>query len=359
MIAMLLPLIAAAAGPGPVRPDAIRPRPLAVDSSRHPAGVAIRVDDRHHRLFVTVGPFKVPPTGMAMHGMEMDMASMAQSESLVTTFRWPADRLFHAVQLAVVDGNGDLLPRRLLHHTYMVNFDRRMLLYPLTERSFSFGEETADLLLPATVGVPMKAGYEMGVIIMWNNETGHEVDDAYVRYTFQINPRHQWPRPTLVMPFLADEHLVVAGFDTFSVAPGGRTMTTDFTVPINGRLFAAGAHLHDHALRMSIVDPRTGRTLISVHAIRDSTGHTNGVSRALPGLFGGGPHLRPGRTYRLVTTYDNPTGDTLTGAMALLGGLFVPDRMKDWPKLDRNSPDTQADVDQIFGRTHRIALSTH
>jgi hypothetical protein len=111
---------------------------------------------------------------------------------------------------------------------------------------------------------------------------------------------------------------------------------------------------------MSIVDPRTGRTLISVHAQRDSTGHTTGVSRALPGLFGGGPRLRVGRTYRLVTTYDNPTGDTLTGAMALLGGLFVPDHMKDWPKLDRNNPDTQADVDQIFGRTHRIALAnTH
>ncbi|HEY2804357.1 MAG TPA: hypothetical protein VGI92_00705, partial [Gemmatimonadales bacterium] len=95
------------------------------------------------------------------------------------------------------------------------------------------------------------------------------------------------------------------------------------------------------------------------HAIRDSTGHTLGVSRALPGLFGGGPRLRVGRTYQLVTTYDNPTGDTLTGAMGLLGGLFVPDRMRDWPKLDRNNPDTRADVDQIYGRTQRVALTPH
>lgn len=349
MTFILLPLI-----------DALGARPSApaMDSTRHPAGVSVRVDDRHHRVVVTVGPFKVAPTGMDMDGMEMDMAAMAQSESLVTTFQWPANRDIHSVELAVVNPEGQLLDRRLLHHTYMVNFDRRMLLYPLVERTFSFGEETANIEAPATVGVPMKAGHHMGVIIMWNNTSGHEVDSAYVRYTFLINPRHQWPRPTLVMPFLADEHIVVAGFDTFSVAPGGSTMTTNFTVPINGRLMAGGAHLHDHAVGMSIVDGVTGRVLISVHAVRDSTGHTLGVSRSLPGLWGGGKRLKVGHPYRLVTTYDNPTGHTITGAMALLGGLFVPDRMRDWPALDRNNPDTRADIDQIFGRNRTMAVNS-
>ena len=324
--------------------------PLHADTTLHAAPVQVSMDDHRHTLTVTVGPFRVPPTGMDMH--DMDMAMMAQSESLVARFQWPANREFHAVELSVVNSRGELLPRRLLHHTYMVNFDRRMLLYPLIERTFSFGEETADLETPATIGVPMHAGYHIGIIIMWNNETGHEVDDAYVRYTFRINAKRQWPEATPVIPFLVDANLVVAGFDTFSVAPGGRTVTSTFTVPISGHLLAAGGHLHDHALFERIEDARTGKVLIGVHTQRDSTGHVLGVSRALPGIWHAGPHLLAGHPYRLVVQYDNPTGHTLTGAMGLLGGLFVPDRHGHWPALDPRNPETRADIDQIIGVRH-------
>ena len=327
------------------------------DTSLHMAPVALRVDDHRHIITVTVGPFQVPVGTMDMRGM--DMATMAQSESLVARFQWPATRKFHSVELAVFDGHGGPLPRRLLHHTYMVNFDRRMLLYPLIERTFSFGEETSDLETPAMIGMPMTQGHHMGVIVMWNNETGRDIDSAYVRYTFRINPRHQWPAPTAVIPFLVDAHLVVAGFDTFSVAPGGRTVASHFMVPISGHLLAAGGHLHDHALQMRIEDERTGKVLVRVRARRDSTGHVLGVSRALPGIWGAGPHLKAGHPYRAVVVYDNPTADTLVGMMGLMGAVFVPDRHDHWPALDLNNPDTQADIRQIVGTRAASAVTAH
>ncbi|HEY2806969.1 MAG TPA: hypothetical protein VGI92_14010, partial [Gemmatimonadales bacterium] len=65
MIAILLPLLAAAAGPHPTHTVVAHPLTV-VDSSRVPAPVDVRLDDRHHHIIVTVGPFKVPATGMEM-----------------------------------------------------------------------------------------------------------------------------------------------------------------------------------------------------------------------------------------------------------------------------------------------------
>ncbi len=273
----------------------------------------------------------------------MDMSTMSQAESLVGMWVWPATRRFHGVSVEVIDAHGALLPRRLLHHTYMVNFDRRQLVYPILERPFSFGEETQNLTPPATIGLPMINGQHLGIIIMWNNETGRDVDGAFVRYTFQLNPRHQSPPPVDVMPFFVDVHLVIGGADTFSVAPGGRSLSSDFTLPISGHLLAAGGHLHDHAIEVRLDDPRTGRTLVRVRAIRDSLGHVRALTREHPDLWRGGLHLLAGHPYRLVVVYDNPTADTLHAVMGMMGGIFVPDRRHSWPALDETNPDTRAD----------------
>ena len=322
------------------------------DSTSHPSRVDVRLDDRHHQVVVTIGPFRVPAT---MPMADMDMMTMMKAESLMGAFDWPKATQFHGVRLAVVDGQGGLLPRRLLHHTYMVNFDRRQLVYPIMERPFSFGEETADITPPATIGIPMQRGQRMGIIIMWNNETGRDVDGAYVRYTFLLNPPHQRPGPMEVMPFFVDSHMTLGGRAGFDVPPGGRIISSDFTVPISGRLIAASGHLHDHALQMQLVDQRTGHVLTTVKAERDSTGHVDGVSRELPGLWRRGPHLVAGRNYRLVVQYDNPTGDTLVGAMAMMGGLFVPDKRGAWPAVDPTNAEWRTDLAGFPGAVQLLA----
>ena len=68
----------------------------------------------------------------------------------------------------------------------------------------------------------------------------------------------------------------------------------------------------------------------------DPNGTVLSVSRKLFGIFGEGPHLRAGRRYLMIVSYDNPTADTLRGMMGLLGGLFVPDDLTGWPAVDRS-----------------------
>ena len=75
----------------------------------------------------------------------------------VARFEWPLDTWVRGAQVKVVDGRGQPLPRQLLHHLTIENFDRRELVYPVAERLMSMGKETQDISLPRTVGVPMKA----------------------------------------------------------------------------------------------------------------------------------------------------------------------------------------------------------
>src|SRR6266496_612060 len=156
-------------------------------AARSPSPIHLRscwtreVDEGRHTLTVTIGPFHVPQSPSMMGDM---MMMRRNNDELEGAFTWPATVRFRGGTLEVIDNAGHPLPRRLLHHTYMVNFDRRQLVEPISECPFSFGEETQDITIPGALGLPMAAGMRLGIVIMWDNLTGHDVDGAYVRYTF-------------------------------------------------------------------------------------------------------------------------------------------------------------------------------
>lgn len=322
--------------------------PAARDTLPRSAHTTVALDSAYREVVVTVGPFHVPQA-MAMSEEEMMAMMMSQQDTVVGIFEWPRSAWFHGAKLEVVDGNGAHLPRRLLHHLNVMNFDRRQLVYPILERTFAFGQETEDMSVPASIGMPLLRGQHLGVVVMWNNQTGRDIDDAFVRLTFKLNPRNQWPQPMTVLPFFADVHMVAGGFDTLSVPPGGRVITWEFTVPIGGHLLAVSGHLHDHGRTVRLEDAATRDEIVTVESRRDSTGHVSGMSRALLALLTDGPHLQAGRLYRLVVTYDNPTGATLTGMMGMMGGIFAPDNPRAWPSIDVNDRDYLADLANLPG----------
>lgn len=319
----------------------------ASGGGREPGPSNVRVDSARHTIVIGVGPFHLEPAMPMMHDMAME--HMEGGDSLVKRFAWPMTTLVQGLRLEITDGAGRPLPRRLLHHLNLVNFDRRSLVYPLVERLMGFGQETEDVSVPRSIGLPMTAGQRIGLYVMWDNQTGHTLDDVYVQLTFRWAPGNLQPRPIAVMPFTIDGHLVPGGHNTFLVAPGGYTQTFDFTFPLNGHLVAAGGHLHDHGIRISMIDRTTGQTIVTVRPKRDSTGHVLGMSRALLALRGEGPYLRADHRYRLEVEYENPTADTLVGMMGLLVGLFAPDDATRWPAIDRNDPDYQKDMVDILG----------
>ncbi len=354
-LAVLALAALAATTPAPLSDSPIHRPPV---SKTH---VDVQLDERHHTLAVTIGPFHVSQSPSMMGDM---MMMRRNHDKLEGAFAWPVAARFRGVTLEVIDSAGHPLPRRLLHHTYMVNFDRRQLVEPIAECPFSFGEETEDITIPRSIGLPMQAGMRLGIVIMWDNLTGHDVDGAYVRYTFLLNQRHRQPAPLDVLPFFVDVHHVNGGTDGFEVPPGGLVVTKQFTVAASGHLLAASGHLHDHAVMMRLEDAGNGHILAKVRTRRDSTGHLLAVDRPIFALWNRGPHLKAGHSYRLVVVYDNPTPDTLINAMGMMGGLYSPDRLRDWPAVDPQNADYRKDKEGYGGVDSLLAtldssLSSH
>ncbi|HEX3926622.1 MAG TPA: hypothetical protein VHW65_01380 [Gemmatimonadales bacterium] len=328
------------------------------------APVVVRVDSARHEVEITAGPFHLPamPPGMDMMEMMGDMAGghAAHLEQLITRFKWPMTDWLRGYHLEITDQNGKLLPQRTMHHMEFVNFDRRQLVYPLAERVLGIGEETATIMLPRTVGLPLTKGQEVGVFLMWNNDTGHDMDGVMLHFMLKSSPANLTPRPVAVLPFKVDVNSHPGMPDSWDVPPGPGTYSkaSIFTVPVSGRLLGIGGHMHDHGVEMRIEDVATGKVLAHVHAIRDSSGDVSGVSRQLLAVKGKGPHLRVGREYRMVAVYENHSTETLKGVMAVIGGLFAPDNIKQWPAVDRNSAEYQRDIAVMLHPTVDLAASS-
>ena len=268
----------------------------------------------------------------------------AHQEQLLIKFPWPQDTWLRGFKLTITDKHGKVLPQRTMHHMEFVNFDRRQLVYPLAERLLGIGEETAPIKLPKTIGVPMDSGQEVGVFLMWNNDTGHELDGINLRFELIYLPNNLTPRPVAVLPFKVDVNVTPGIIDAYDVPPGGSSKSVEFTVPVTGRLLGVGGHMHDNGVEMRLEDARTGKVLARVHTLHNKAGEVIGVSRQLLAVKGRGPHLIAGSVYRLVSVYENKTTEPVRGVMGLMGGLFAPDNMKDWPKLDRTNKDYLRDI---------------
>ena len=318
---------------------------LCLASANAQVPVRVRVDSAHHEVLITAGPYCLPAAPARSHEMDMDMDMEYEPEDLlVDRFTWPLTTWVRGFRLTIVDAAGHPLPRGLMHHMSMMNFDRREVVYPIVERLLGEGRETGDVVFPRTVGIPLATGEHLGLYIMWDNQTGTEVPAAYLRLSLPWISPHQVPKPVVALPFLVDVNFVFGGANSYAIPPGRSTRRYEFSVPLAGHLLAAGGHLHDYGAALRLEDVRSGKTMVRIWPKRAPDGRVLGMSRQLFGTHGRGPLLRTGRTYRLVVEYDNPTGAPVPHVMGSIAGLFVPDDVGRLPALDPDDPAYRADA---------------
>jgi hypothetical protein len=312
--------------------------------------LVLAVDSSRHEIVIRIGPFAVPAMAMAeLSGMQPDMGmtghdAMAQDSPLFR-FDWPVDGWARGFRVALVDRQRRPLPRHLLHHMLLVNFDRRQLLYPMLERLLGVGAETDDVTLPRTIGIPVRHGMVMGIYVGWHNDSMEPLEGVSLELTVQWLPTNQNPPPVSVLPLYMDANLTVGVSNAFDVPPGHLEKSWSFTMPVSGRLLGVGGHLHDYGSAVRLEEPARGRTLITLQARRDSSGRVDGLRRKLFGVRGEGLKLSAGHTYRVVGVYDNPTGVLRrNAAMAHMVGLFVPEDLARWPAVDWSDPVIQRDL---------------
>jgi hypothetical protein len=315
---------------------------LASGSGPEDAKAAVVVDSAKREVVVTVGPYHVAAMPPGMKHEEMD--KMDDHSTPVVRFDWPVDGWLRGFRVEVVDANDRPVDRSVVHHLIGVNFDRRQLLYPAVERLFGIGRETEDMMVPRTIGVPMKSGYRLGMYMAWQNETGKDLDGIKIRVRLSYSPTNLNPRPVDAMPLYMDVNLTVGGTNTFPVPAGRSEKGWEFVMPTAGRLIGFSGHLHDYGAGVRLEDVESGKVIATVKATRKPDGKLLKISRSLPGVSGDGIALKAGRKYRVVGIYDNPTGETIPGAMAHIAAVFAPDDISKWPALDLADDTLQEDL---------------
>jgi hypothetical protein len=323
--------------------------PARSHSCRGPdAPISTVVDPTRHAVVITLGPCVVPALGTMNMGHMSSMEMMVHSpgnEDVRAHFRWPADVWMRSFDLKLFDANHQQLDQpTTMHHMELLDFDRRQIIYPMVERVFGMGEETSGAHTPKSVGLPLDAGMDMGLYVMWNNHTDRPLDGVMFQLTIGYSPRNLVPRPTIVLPFKADVNVHPGAGDAFDLPPGGGSRSSTFTMEVSGRLIAIGGHLHDYGKELRLEDAKSGKVLARVRAQRTPDGRVTGVSHGLYGIAGRGPHLLAGHQYRLVAVYEGSPADSIRGAMGLMGGIFAPDDYRKWPRLDRTNPDYLIDL---------------
>ena len=318
-----------------------------------PPPLHVQVDSTHHRVLITGGPYRVP-VSPEMAGMMMDMPATP-----VQKFAFPLDGWLQGFRIDLFDDRGHELPHRLLHHLIVVNFSRRQFIYPALERLMGVAEEsdTGDVRIPRTIGVPMRAGQDLGVYAMWHNDSGPEIPVAYWRIVLFMAP-HSYGR-LAVLPAYMDVNIQTNPEENrFNVPPGHFEIGYEFNPPLSGHLLMVTGHIHDYGAVVRLVDVASGKSLVEVKSKRDSLGHVLSMPRKLLAIRGDGLYLRAGRRYRVVGVFDNPTRDTLYGAMASMVGLFAPDHYREWPAVDPADPYYQRDLVDLLanGKTDSVIV---
>ncbi len=283
-------------------------------------------------LVVRLGPVRLPAN--AEHH---DVDQMA-----LKTWRMPKAGWLRGYRVEMVDGQGNLLPQQLLHHAEMVDLERRDLLRAALNRITSAGKETSALMLPTTLGYPVREGQELGINAMLANPTGTEYREAYLRATLTVTPQGT-PNVRPVMSLYAETAYDSTGDSDFDLPPGESNKVVEFSVPMAGQVLGVGGHMHDYGTRFVVVRGGTGDTIYNAVPRLDSAGAVAGMPQ-VP-MFGRSLHLASGDRFVMTVFYNNTSGRLLEKAgMGTFGMVFVPDDLAQWPALDRNDPGVKRDL---------------
>ncbi len=352
-------LAAACASPPLTTPTPMAPH-LRTSSDELGLEIEVSAHAESGQVIVDMGPFDVPAGGstqMQHHGEGMEMAmDMAMDHdgpnahgapSPLLPFEWPVEADIKGFNVSVLDGQGHALPREMLHHMIGVNFGRRQLAYPVPERFFGVGTETGDVALPGDLALPMARGQRLAFYAVWHNDTEVDLTDVYIRVAVAVAEDDQSNTP--VLPAYFDTNNQIGASNMFSIEPGETTRGWEFEVPVSGSLLAATGHMHDYGSHVRLEDAETGEVLVRLNAITDDAGKIEGVQskvfRKWLGLRSDAVRLEKGHRYRVVGVYQSPLSEPIVdGAMAHIVGLFQPDDLSAWPRLDPNSEIVKQDI---------------
>ena len=349
LIFVLLPAHAAAAQSGErpcpagaVLRAAVQKSADASNRSAMPSS-AVQVDTARQEIRILAGPFRIG-------AMSYASADMRMMQTPVLRIAWPVSGWLRGYRVQLCDGDaapGTALPRAMVHHVGLANYSRRELLYLMVERLIASGKETDGVLLPGNVGAPLERGDTLGLYAAFHDVDGQSVNRAYVILTLPWIPAGHG-HPINVLPFFVEVNCTIGGTSAYDLPPGRSEQSAEFTMPLSGSILAIGGHMHDYALSVRLEDAESGKTLVKLKAKSATNGQIITLGRRVFGFHEEGLPLLAHHRYRVVAEYFNPTSHVLRqGGMGMMAGAFIPEDLRQWPRLDSSNADVQRDIASI------------
>ncbi|MDB4911444.1 MAG: hypothetical protein JWO39_2267 [Gemmatimonadetes bacterium] len=330
------------AGPA-LRASVSQPASAASMPGMQMTSSAVQVDSARREIRIVAGPFRIA-------GMAHESDDMMMMDTPVLRVAWPVNGWVRGYSVQLCDGDaagGTALAHEMVHHVGLANYSRRELLYPMVERLMAVGKETPRVSLPGGVGVPLARGDTLGLYSAFHDVDGKTVERAYVIVTLPWIPAGH-NHPIEVMPFFADANSVIGGTSAWDLPPGRSEKSSEFTMPLSGSILALGGHVHDYARSVRLEDAQNGKVLVRLDTKLTSDGHLIALGKRVFGFHEEGLPLVANHRYRVIAQYDNPTGHVLKqGGMASMAGAFVPDDVREWPRLDPLNADVKRDIASV------------
>lgn len=279
------------------------------------ARLEVRNDTVRNVLTVRVGPLDLPA----------DASHEAAPQAPDLHLEIPFDGWLTAYRPRLVDGDGDPLPGRLLHHVAFWNTERSAVLCPGSEEHiFGAGGEMNEWPPLPGIGYGVERGDTIRISTMFHNPTDRAREETWLEVDVRYDREAEGREPlTNVYPLWFD--VQECGDSAYDLEPGENVTTGEFTMPFSGTLLGVGGHLHDHARELRLHDVSADEEIARLEPELDERGRILSVP-VVPFLLEGGVPLEEGDTIRVTARYDNPTDRRLeVGAMGIVVGYFVPD----------------------------------
>jgi len=270
----------------------------------------------------------------------------------------PVAGWMHGFEWEITDGDGNVLPERLLHHVNMLDPDNRELFSPVPRRIMAAGRETKRAAVPHLLGYPLAEGTRVLVTAMFASRPDASYDDTYLHihlfYTPADDPGFISPRN--VYPFYLDVMGPVGDKD-FELPPGTHGRSWEGSPATGGRILGIGGHLHDYGDWLRLEDVTTGKILWETTPEHDAEGRVSGVPLGKL-WWRGGVRIYPDHVYRVSVQYTNPL-DAMApdGAMGAFGGIILAHDAR-WPAFDREDEAYVQDLRNTLNRPNQ-AMNMH
>ncbi len=304
--------------------------PLGAQESDH---LVVTDHPEEKTLIIALGPIDLPAR-TSHHALEQ----LAVQEGTV-----PFDLMIRGFRIEAIDGDGDPVPQDIVHHSNILDPERRELFLPIMRRVLAASHETKPQRLPGWLfGLPLIEGDRFLALCMLHNPTAESYEDVMIRFVIEYERGTRsslFPLYT-VYPFHLDA-MFPLGSKAFDLPPGEFSMSWEGSPAIPGGIMGMGGHAHQYATRLVLEDVTTGDILYDMAPSQHEDGSIEEIPVVRYTRRGIGRPIYPSHVYRVTVHYYNPTGEVIVdGGMGSVAGVFVPAAGAVWPMADP--------MDQLF-----------